>query len=264
MSFKVKVDRLFTKGRTLILAYDQGFEHGPSDFNLTNVDPEFIMDIALEGFFNAVAVHSGIAEKYYDLRYKDVPLIVKLNGKTSLQSGDPVSRAHTSVEYAAKLGASAVGYTLYLGSSFEQEQFRELGRIVEEAHSLGLPVMVWNYPRGSSVPNDLDTNIIAYGARVALELGADIIKLKYNGDKEALRWIVKNAGRAKVVISGGSRTSEEDFLRMVWDVVDAGAAGIAVGRNVWQHERPFSMSRALRDIVIDGKSVEEALKRFNH
>ncbi|MBD3208808.1 hypothetical protein GF367_00110 [Candidatus Woesearchaeota archaeon] len=246
----------------MILACDQGFEHGPSDFNLTNIDPEYIMDIALEGGYDGVAVQAGFAEKYYGLHYKDVPLIVKLNAKAKLPEPDPWSRQHTSVDYAVKLGASAVGYTLYHGSRYENEQFVELGRIVEEAHTYGIPVVVWNYPRGTLVKDELGTDAIAYGARLALELGADMVKLKYNGDKEGFKWVLKCAGRAKVVISGGKRVGDRSFLQKVWDAVDAGAVGIAVGRNVWQHEKPFAMTRALRDVIFDGKSVDEALKRF--
>jgi len=221
------------------------------------------MDLALEGHFSAVAVQAGIAEKYYGLHYKDVPLVVKLNGKTKFQKTDPWSRQHTSVKYAAKLGAAAVGYTIYFGSTSMNEQFVEFGRICEEAHMLGLPVILWNYPRGSHVHDELSTDIIAYGARVGLELGADIIKLKFNGDKEGFKWIVKNAGRAKVVISGGAKISERELLQRVWDVIDAGGSGLAIGRNAWQHERPFSLTRALHDVIFDGKSVDEAMKRFS-
>lgn len=263
MAKRIKIDSLLTKGRSMILACDQGFEHGPKDFNATNIDPEYVMDIALEGHYNAIAVQAGIAEKYYGLHYKDVPLLLKLNAKANLPEKDPWSRQHTSVDYAVKLGASAVGYTLYHGSKHENEQFIELGRIVEQAHNYGLPVVVWNYPRGSFVHDELGTEEIAYGARIAMELGADMIKLKYNGDKEGFKWVLKCAGRSKVVISGGAREKEHEFLHKTKEAVDLGAAGIAVGRNVWQYEKPYAMSRAIHDVVINDKSVSEAMKRFN-
>lgn len=246
----------------MILACDQGFEHGPSDFNLKNINPEHVMDIAHEGGFNAIAVQAGIAEKYYGLHYKDVPLLVKLNAKVALPDPDPWSRQHTSVDHAVKLGASAVGYTMYHGSKKENEQFVELGRIVEKAHNYGLPVMVWNYPRGSLIKNELGTDEIAYGARIALELGADIIKLKYNGDQEGFRWIKKCAGRSKVLISGGKLEDNQTFLHKTDEAIKAGADGIAVGRNIWQHEKPFAMSAALKDVVINRQSLDFAMKRF--
>jgi len=247
----------------MILACDQGFEHGPKDFNEHNINPDYIMEIAHEGHYNAIAVQAGLAEKHYGLHYKDVPLLVKLNAKVGLPQKDPFSRQHTSVDYAIKLGAQAVGYTFYHGSKFENEQFVELGKIVEQAHSQGIPVVVWNYPRGSLIKNELGTEEIAYGARVAMELGADMIKLKYNGDQEGFQWITKCAGRAKVLISGGARESEHQFLQKTHDAIKAGAAGIAVGRNVWQYDEPHKMSHALKDLVIDGKSVDEAMKRFH-
>lgn len=264
MPRNIKLDSILTKGRSMILACDQGFEHGPADFNDRNIDPEYVMDIALEGKYNAIAIQAGLAHKYYGLHYKDVPLLVKINAKVNLPTSDPWSRQHTSVDYAAKLGATAVGYTLYHGSKLENEQFVEIGRIVEQAHDYGMPVVVWNYPRGSLIKDELATNEIAYGARIALELGADMIKLKYNGDKEGFKWVLKNAGRAKVVISGGKHTDNHSFLHKLHEAVDAGASGIAVGRNVWQHEKPFAMTRAMRDIVFNGRSVEEALEHFNH
>jgi len=261
---KIKLDNILKDGKLMILACDQGLEHGPQDFNEDNIDPEHIMDLALEGGYTAVAIQAGVAEKYYGLHYKDVPLIVKLNGKTSYKHGDPLSRQHTSVEHAVRLGAAAVGYTIYLGSEHEQEQFVEFGRIVEQAHSYGLPVVLWNYPRGKAVEDELATDTIAYGTRVALELGADVVKLKYNGDKEGFRWVLKNAGRAKVVISGGPLRDEREFLQGLWEVMDEGCHGIAVGRNAWQHPKPFSMTRAMKDIIFDSKSVDDAMSRFGH
>lgn len=262
MARNIKLDSILTKGRSMILACDQGFEHGPRDFNDKNIDPEYVMDIALEGKYNAIAIQAGMAEKYYGLHYKDVPLLVKLNAKVALPTRDPWSRQHTSVDYAVKLGASAVGYTLYHGSKFENEQFVELGRVVEQAHNYGVPVVVWNYPRGSLIENELATDTIAYGARVAMELGADMVKLKYNGDKEGFKWVLKCAGRAKVVISGGAHTDNEPFLHKLHEAIDAGASGVAVGRNAWQHDKPFAITRAMRDVIFNGKSVEEALQQF--
>ena len=176
----------------MLLAYDQGFEHGPStDFNEKNVDPAYIMDIAVKGKFNGIVFGKGVAEKYYDGR---VPLILKLNSKASLAKGEPVSRQNCSVEYAVSLGAKAVGYTIYLGSQFDGEMFQEFGRIQEEAHKRGIPAIAWVYPRGQAVQNDTTKEIVAYAARIGLELGADAVKIKYTGDPDSFSWAVKSAG----------------------------------------------------------------------
>ncbi len=254
-----QIKKLFHEEKTMILAYDQGFEHGPTDFNLKNINPEHIMNIALTEKFNALAVQTGIAEKYYSGKNKTVPLIVKINGKTKLSKEDPLSLQHTSVEYASKLGACAVGYTIYIGSKHEQQMLTEFGKICEDAHKLGLLAICWMYPRGSNIENEESTEILAYGARVAMELGADIIKIKYNGDKEGLKWIVNAAGKAKIVIAGGSKASDYDFLKMTREVLDAGASGLAVGRNIWQHTNPKIMSKALKEVIFNNKTPEEAI-----
>lgn len=243
---------LFKDGKTLILACDQGFEHGPVDFNLKNIDPKYIFDIAKDAGYNAVAVQAGIAEKY-GYEYRDIPLIVKLNGKTRFDNEDPVSYQHTSVEYAAQLGAMAVGYTIYLGSSKEQEMFREFGYICEQARRRGMKSVCWMYPRGIHIKNELDTDTLAYAARIAMELGADVVKLKHNGDVEGMKWVVKSAGKAKVVIAGGSKTSDEEFIKLVEDSLEAGAVGLAVGRNVWQHEDPLKISMKAKEKIFNYK-----------
>ncbi|MGA1976149.1 MAG: hypothetical protein ABSG92_10995, partial [Conexivisphaerales archaeon] len=153
-----RMDTFLTNGRSVLLAYDQGLEHGPSmDFTDRNVDPSFIMETAVKGGFNGVILQKGLAERYYD---GNVPLIVKLNGRSSLPKGEPLSRQVCSVEYAVSLGAKAVGYTIYLGSSFESEMFAEFGRIQEQAHERGLPAIAWVYPRGAAVQNDTSKEIV--------------------------------------------------------------------------------------------------------
>lgn len=259
---RINTSKLMKNDKSLMLAYDQGLEHGPADFNLTNVDPKHIMDIALEGRYNAVILQSGLAEKYYHEAYREVPLVLKLNGKTNLTNMTPVSRQIASVDRAVKLGADAVGYTVYDGSRREPEMFQEFGRIVEQAHDYGLPVIAWMYPRGKAIKNDEASDVLAYSARIGLELGADFIKLKYNGDKEGFRWVVKNAGRARILAAGGSKANHQEFLQHSKDVLDTGASGLAVGRNIWQDPKPFGLSHALRDVVFNNKNPQEALKQF--
>jgi class I fructose-bisphosphate aldolase len=249
-------------GKGMLLAYDQGLEHGPSkDFNDKSVVPTYILEIAEKGKFTGVIFQKGIAEKYYDGK---VPLIIKVNGKTSLPKGEPIATQICSVKQAQALGAKAVGYTIYLGSAHENLMLHEFGMIQEEAHDLGLAAIAWVYPRGESVPNDTAPEIVAYAARAGLEAGADAVKIKYTGDSETFKWAVKSAGAAKVFMSGGPKApTDETFLKQVKGVIDAGGSGLAVGRNVWQHERPLEMAAALREIIFNGQSVETALKKFS-
>jgi len=238
----------------MLLAYDQGFEHGPSaDFNDQNIDPGYIMDIAVKGDFTGVVFHKGIAGKYYNGK---VPLIVKLNGKTSLPRGEPVSTLVCSVEEAISLGAKGVGYTIYLGSANESVMLEEFGQVEEEAHEEGLPAIAWIYPRGEAVKNDTAPEIVAYAARAGLEMGADAVKIKYTGATDSFRWAVKAAGLAKVFMSGGPKApTDESFLTQVKGAMDAGATGLAVGRNVWQNAEPLRIAASLSDIIFRNPSI---------
>ncbi len=238
----------------MLLAYDQGFEHGPSaDFNDQNIDPGYIMDIAVKGDFTGVVFHKGIAGKYYNGK---VPLIVKLNGKTSLPKGEPVSTLVCSVEEAISLGAKGVGYTIYLGSANESVMLEEFGQVEEEAHEEGLPAIAWIYPRGEAVKNDTAPEIVAYAARAGLEMGADAVKIKYTGATDSFRWAVKAAGLAKVFMSGGPKApTDESFLTQVKGAMDAGATGLAVGRNVWQNAEPLRIAASLSDIIFRNASL---------
>jgi fructose-bisphosphate aldolase, class I len=247
----VSLNKITIKGKALFLAYDQGLEHGPeSDFNDKNVDPLYILDIAKNGKYNGIVFHKGIAEKYKkEIRKSKVPLILKLNGKTKLKQGEPISADIATVKDAVRLKASAVGYTIYIGSKFESEMIEDFSKIQDEAHRNKLPVITWMYPRGGKVKNDTSREMMSYATRVALEIGSDIAKIKYGNNPSNLHWAVKSAGRTKVVIAGGSKKSEKDFLKQVKDIMKSGASGLAVGRNVWQSKEPILLTRKLKKII---------------
>ncbi|MAF36543.1 hypothetical protein CL622_05505 [archaeon] len=244
----ISIQRLVTKGNALFLAYDQGLEHGPTDFNDKNVDPLYVIKLAKQGGFNAFICQKGIAQAYR--QQIKVPLIIKLNGKTNLVKGEPISNQVCSVKEAKRLRAAAVGYTLYIGSELEAEMFAEFGHIQEEAHKLKLPVVAWIYPRGSGVSKRREKTLMSYAARVGLELGADIIKIKYNGNPKDLAWAVKCAGKTKIVISGGMKTGEAQLIKQVKEIKKSGCLGLAIGRNIWQHPQPLTLTNKIRKIVL--------------
>jgi len=125
----------------------------------------------------------------------------------------------------------------------------EFGRIEQEAEELGLPVIAWMYPRGRNIKDEGDPKIVAYAARVGLELGADIVKIKYTGDPISFNWVIRNAGETKVVVMGGSKEDENTFLEKTKIIMDQGAIGLAVGRNVWQNDKPLEMAKKIADII---------------
>ncbi len=247
---KINLRKILKKKKALFLAYDQGLEHGPTDFNDKNVDPEFIIKIAKEGKFTGLIFQKGIAEKYNkEIKASKIPLIVKLNGKTSLVKGDPVSRQLCSVKEAKELGATAVGYTIYIGSVHEEEMLQEFVKIQREAHKIGLPVVCWIYPRGKGVRDKKEKELMAYSTRVGLELGADIIKIHPTGIKEDLDWAIKSAGKAKVVIAGGSKKDEKALLKEVKEAMQVNCTGLAIGRNIWQSKDPIKLTNKIKKII---------------
>ncbi|MGC9309887.1 MAG: class I fructose-bisphosphate aldolase [Candidatus Nanoarchaeia archaeon] len=243
------MNKITKKGKVLLLAYDQGLEHGPTDFNDKNVNPEYIIDIAEKGY-TGIIFQKGVAEKYQNkLKQAKVSLILKLNGKTNLVKGEPISRQICSVDEAVKLGAVAVGYTIYIGSEHESKMLDEFAHIEEQAHKKGLPVIAWIYPRGKSVKGKPSKQLMAYACRVGLEIGADIVKIRYNGKLEDLKWAVKSAGKTKVVIAGGMKKQESKLLEDVKETMQAGASGLAIGRNIWQSKEPDKITRELKRLV---------------
>jgi class I fructose-bisphosphate aldolase len=164
-----------------------------------------------------------------------------------------------SVEHAYDIGASSVGFTVYGGSNHEIEMVEEFREAQENARDYELPVVMWSYPRGQGLKNDTAPGTIAYAARLALELGADVAKVKFPGSQSAMEQAVRMAGPTKVVMSGGSKTSDEAFLTDVKATMDAGGKGLAVGRNVWQRENPERILDALEQVIFEEASVEEAL-----
>ena len=246
----MNLNKILRKGKALFLAYDQGLEHGPTDFNDKNVDPNYIIDIAKKGKYTGIILQKGIAKKYKkEIANSKVPLIVKLNGKTNLVKGEPVSRQLCTVKEAVKLGAAAVGYTIYIGSQHETIMMQEFEKIQRRAHKQNLPIIAWIYPRGKAVKGKSSRDLMAYAARTGLEIGADVIKIKYSGKLEDLKWAVKSAGKTKVVISGGIKKGEEILLKQVREIMKTGAIGLAIGRNIWQNKKPLEITNKIKKII---------------
>ncbi len=247
------LDPILRNGHGMLLAYDHGFEHGPMEFDERSADPKFIMDIANSGHFTGVICQKGIAARYYHKDEHSVPLILKLNGKTNYhhdEGEEPISVQNCSVDEAIQLGAVAVGYTIFVGSDHENEMIREFSAIEKEAHDKGLIVMGWMYPRGHHIKSDKDPATLEYAARLGLELNADAIKIKYTGDVESYKRIVEVCGDTKIFVVGGSKMEKiEDLYKFTEEILEAGAIGLAIGRNVWQAEDPLAVSAKLAEIV---------------
>lgn len=249
-------EQISKNNKIMMLAYDQGFEHGPAtDFNEKNYDPNYILDIAENGGYTCVAMQYGLASKFWLRRKSKVPLVLKMNGKTSLGK-EALSLANSDINDALALGAKAIGYTIYLGSKYEAMMLREFSKLRDSAHKHEITVIAWMYPfitPPSSNDDELEHEIVAYAARTGAELGADIVKIKYPHQPDKLQWIIQNAVGTKAILSGGDKTdTEEQFLEKVRNFIDAGGSGAAIGRNIWQHHDPIKLSSQIKSIIWQG------------
>lgn len=248
---KTRMSRLSKHGKLMLLAMDQGIEHGPVDFNDKNINPDWVLEWAVKGGFTGMILQKGVACKYWDSYAGKVPLILKLNGKTSiLPREEAYSAPLATVRDAVALGADAIGYTIYVGSQYEAQMLHDFSQIEEECRDYGIPTIVWAYPRGHP-PKEEEKSLkyVGYAARVGLEIGADVVKVNYTGSKDTFKEVVKYAQKTKVISAGGSSKSDEDFLKMAKDIVDAGAAGFAIGRNVWQRDDPMPFVEKLKKVI---------------
>ncbi|MEM5793565.1 MAG: 2-amino-3,7-dideoxy-D-threo-hept-6-ulosonate synthase [Candidatus Aenigmatarchaeota archaeon] len=233
------------KKRCLLVAFDHAVEHGPYEYEGINIDPLRIAKIAQEGMANALIVHPGAAR--YIKKSCGIPLIIKITGRTSL-SPKIVQSITSTVEEAEYLGAVGVACTVYVGSEEEDRMLENLAFIKRECLKRGMPIIGFMYPRVKGKKKD-DPRIVRYAARLGAELGVDIVKTYYTGSKESFMKVVQDSNFVPVVAAGGEEKSELEFLNMVRDIIDAGASGLAVGRNVWKRDNGSLVLKQIRRIV---------------
>ncbi|MGO9450746.1 MAG: class I fructose-bisphosphate aldolase [Candidatus Binataceae bacterium] len=270
--------KLAGTGKFVILPVDQGFEHGPARSFAVNppaYDPRYHFQLALDAGCNAYAAPLGFLEAGAAEYAGELPLILKLNNHDVLHDEkDPISAVTGSVKDALKLGCAAVGFTIYPGSANEKAMYQELREITAEAKEHGLAVVVWSYPRGSSISKQGETglDVVAYAAQIAAQLGANIIKVKpptahieqpeakkaYDAAKVQLeplsarvKHIIQSAfdGRRIVIFSGGPRESDDQLLSDVREIHAGGGFGSIIGRNSFQ--RPKEAALKLLGTIMD-------------
>lgn len=270
--------RLAGTGKMVILPVDQGFEHGPARSfapNPEGYDPRYHAQLALESGCNAYAAPLGFIEHVASDYADDIPLILKLNNSDVLSKGhEPCSAITGSVEDALRLGCVAIGYTIYPGSGDRNLQYEALRELILEAKAVGLPTVVWSYPRGAGLSKEGETavDVAGYAAQIAAQLGAHVIKVKppkkHLEVKEAaaafekaqipidtledrVREVVRSAfnGRRIVIFSGGEAKETSAVLEEVAALARGGAFGSIMGRNAFQ--RPKHEAIALLHQVME-------------
>lgn len=249
-----RLKRIMPDGRTVIIPMDHGVTSGPVK-GLENM--QSIVNKLSGGGADAVVVHKGIAK---NVDTGNLGLIIHLSGSTkySLQPNWKV-RVGSVVE-ALKLGADAVSVHINVGDDQEPAMLEKLGYVSEECEAYSIPLLAMMYPRGKLIKSEHDPEAVAHAARLAAELGADIVKTNYTGDVDSFKRVV-NSCPVPVIIAGGPKVETTlQVLNMVYDALTAGCKGVSIGRNVFQHDHPDRMCRALSLIVHEKAEVDEAVK----
>ncbi|MBA3027277.1 MAG: fructose-bisphosphate aldolase [Desulfobacteraceae bacterium] len=256
---RIRIKRIFNiaSGKTVIVPLDHGVSLGPIK-GLKDMDAT--VNMVIRGGANATIVHKGIVTSTNRTEGTDIGLIIHLSASTSLNP-DPNNKISVcDVEEALCLGADAVSVHVNIGAKTESAMLESLGKTAKECNRWGMPLLAMMYPRGKDVKEDVKTVMLA--ARVGAELGADIIKCPYTGNPDAFAEVVEGCP-VPVVIAGGSKLDDEQTLAMIQGAMKAGAAGLSIGRNVFQHKNPEQFLKAACAMVHQGISAAEALKMLN-
>jgi class I fructose-bisphosphate aldolase len=273
--------KLAGTGRLVILPVDQGFEHGPARSFAVNppaYDPRYHFELAIESGCNAYAAPLGFIEAAARDFAGEIPLILKINNHdVLLDEKDPLPALTSGVEDALRLGCSAIGFTIYPGSSERVGMYEQLREASALAKKNGLAVVVWSYPRGSSLSKSGETamDVCGYAAHIAAELGAHIIKVKlptaeleqeaarkvYEKEKvpiatlaERVKHVVQCTfnGRRIVIFSGGPASSDDSVFAEVTAIRQGGGFGSIIGRNSFQRKRDAALQFLGKIISIYG------------
>ena len=247
-------------GRILTVAMD----HAPSYGVLSGLENmEAVIEKVVSSGPDAILLMKGTAQRCFQPYAGRISLILKCSSLSPFHSEHDVWVSH--VEDAVRLGADAIAMALTVGSAQQPYLLSNLAALVREAEQVGMPVIVHAYPNGELIPPDeaFTAQQVKYAARLGMEVGVDIIKTFYTGSAETFAQVVETAAPALVVAAGGPRLeTDADVLRMAYDVVQAKAAGITFGRNIWQSENTGRMIHALRHIVHDDGTVDEAVSQL--
>jgi fructose-bisphosphate aldolase/2-amino-3,7-dideoxy-D-threo-hept-6-ulosonate synthase len=248
-----RLERIGSGGRYVIVPMDHGITLGAVK---GLVDIEATIDAVTRGGADSVLTQKGIAPRVHG-NLNGGGYIVHLNASTVIGPDSNDKRVTGSVKAAIRAGADAVSLHVNVGSNYEPKQMEDLAELTEEAAEYGMPVLAMTYARGPGI-DEHDAEALAHAARFGEELGADIIKTAYSGEAESFERVTE-ATRLPVVIAGGSPDTDVESLRAVRGAMDAGGAGVSMGRTIFQHDNPEAITRAVSAVVHDDASAEEAL-----
>jgi predicted phospho-2-dehydro-3-deoxyheptonate aldolase len=248
----IRMSRILESGKAVIVPMDHGVSEGPIE---GLADMGRMVSLVEKGGASAVLLHKGVVKS---LRAPPrCGIIMHASAGTKLGMDKNRKVIVSTVEEAIRLGADAISVHVNVGGcDAEPDMLCDLGEMADECDAAGMPLLAMTYARGKNVTGTPEE--IAHVARVGGELGADIVKCPYTGDVRSMR-VVTESCPAPVVIAGGPKCDNDyDVLKMVEEAMVAGAIGVSLGRNVFQHARPDLMTAALRAVIVDGVSAKEA------
>ncbi len=256
---KIRLERIIDRAshKTVIIPMDHGVTVGPVE---GLADMRKTVSNVVSGGANAILMHKGIVRAGHRGTGRDVGLIIHLSGGTSLSPDPNAKELVCTVEEAIKLGADAVSVHINLGAETDKEMLWQLGRVSERCLEWQMPLVAMMYTRGADITDEYDVNNVKQAARVGAELGADIVKVVYTGSVESFTEVVRGCPVPVVIAGGPKMGSDKDIFKMVRDAIEAGAAGVSIGRNAFQHRDPAKMVQALSKMVHKGATVEDAHK----
>lgn len=259
---KIRLERIMDRetGRTIIVPLDHGVTVGPIK---GLIDMGKTVDSVANGGASAVIGHVGLPLYGHRHHGKDIGLILHVSASTTLNP-DPNNKVLVnSVERAIKMGADGVSIHVNIGADDEANMLRDFGFISEQCMEWGMPLLAMMYARGGKIKKETDVEVVKLAARAGAELGADIVKCNYTGDPDSFAKVVEGCP-APVIIAGGEKMeTDRDVLEMVYWSVQAGGKGVSIGRNIFQHNNPFQIVKAMAAIVFGNSKVDEALKILN-
>ena len=251
--FDARLDRIGTDGNYVIVPMDHGITMGA----VTGLkDIESTIDAVTRGGADCVLTQKGIAPRVHP-NTNGAGYVVHLNGSTTIGPDENDKRVTGTVEEAIRAGADAVSFHINVGSDHEPDQIEDLARLTERADQFGMPVLAMAYARGSGIRAD-DAEALGHAVRLAEELGADIVKTGYSYDSESFEHVTEST-RLPVVIAGGAPEGDRATLEAVRGAMDAGGAGVSMGRSIFQHDDPEAIARAVSAVVHEDASAEDAL-----
>jgi fructose-bisphosphate aldolase / 2-amino-3,7-dideoxy-D-threo-hept-6-ulosonate synthase len=245
---KIRMERIMDRksGKMVIIPLDHGVTVGPIQGLESIVE---VVDDVARGGADAVLMHKGMVGRGHRGYGQDIGLIIHLNAGSSV-APDPNNKILvTTVKEAVRLGADAVSIHVNVGSDKEHRMLHDLGMVAEECNEYGMPLLAMMYPRGHDIKNPHEVKYVKHVARLGSELGADIIKTLYTGDKKTFKEVIAGCPVPIVIAGGPKMDSEAELLKMVEDAMECGAGGISIGRNVFQAKDRLNLTRKLCDIV---------------